>query len=384
MTHSARILPVYAADTSGVCSALYELGGMTVIHDASGCNSTYTTHDEPRWYDMDSMVYISGLTEMEAVLGDDDKLIDDIAEAVGVLSPRFVAVCGAPIPAMVGTDFQAIAAAVEARTGTPAFGLRTTGMRSYLAGVSEALEAVVENFCRGDASRTKGLSANVIGATPLDFSVNGSVTSIRRWLAGSGFEVVSCLAMGSGLDEIRRAGGARVNLVVSSGGMAAARALRRRFGTPYVAGVPMGAGFSARLAAELRGAAASGKSGIPCARRKSPARGGLSIVGESVSAGSLACALEAESGEPARVLCPLETERALLAEGDVLIPEEDDAAGEFAKAGGVVADPLYRPVCPAGVPFYGLPHEAFSGRCHRKSIPNLIGQNLERWRWMKI
>ena len=42
-----RILPVYAADISGVCSALYELGGMTVMHDASGCNSTYTTHDEP-------------------------------------------------------------------------------------------------------------------------------------------------------------------------------------------------------------------------------------------------------------------------------------------------------------------------------------------------
>lgn len=64
-----RILPVYAADISGVCSALYELGGMTVMHDASGCNSTYTTHDEPRWYSMDSMVYISALSELEAVMG---------------------------------------------------------------------------------------------------------------------------------------------------------------------------------------------------------------------------------------------------------------------------------------------------------------------------
>ena len=58
MRRTNRILPVYSADISGVCSALYELGGMTVMHDASGCNSTYTTHDEPRWYSMDSMVYI--------------------------------------------------------------------------------------------------------------------------------------------------------------------------------------------------------------------------------------------------------------------------------------------------------------------------------------
>ena len=39
------------------------------MHDASGCNSTYTTHDEPRWYSMDSMVYISALSELEAVMG---------------------------------------------------------------------------------------------------------------------------------------------------------------------------------------------------------------------------------------------------------------------------------------------------------------------------
>ena len=59
MKNVSRIIPCYAADTSGVCSALYELGGMTVIHDASGCNSTYTTHDEPRWYDRRSMMFMS-------------------------------------------------------------------------------------------------------------------------------------------------------------------------------------------------------------------------------------------------------------------------------------------------------------------------------------
>ena len=40
MRQSYRIIPVYTADVSGVCSALYELGGMTVMHDPSGCNST--------------------------------------------------------------------------------------------------------------------------------------------------------------------------------------------------------------------------------------------------------------------------------------------------------------------------------------------------------
>lgn len=98
MKQTARIISTYAADVSGVCSALYELGGMTVMHDASGCNSTYNTHDEPRWYDMDSMVYISALSEMEAVMGDDRKLVDDIVSVAKELHPGFIAVAGTPHP----------------------------------------------------------------------------------------------------------------------------------------------------------------------------------------------------------------------------------------------------------------------------------------------
>ena len=42
------------------------------------------------------------------------------------------------------------------------------------------------------------------------------------------------------------------------------------------------------------------------------------------------------------------------------------------KAKIVIADPMYRPVCPAGVKFISLPHEAFSGRIYRKEIPRLV------------
>lgn len=119
MKRTNRILPVYAADISGICSALYELGGMTVMHDASGCNSTYTTHDEPRWYSMDSMVYISALSELEAVMGDDEKLVRDIVDAALNLCPAFICMGGTPIPMMMGTDFKGIARMIENKTGIP-------------------------------------------------------------------------------------------------------------------------------------------------------------------------------------------------------------------------------------------------------------------------
>ena len=89
-----RVLSTYSADNFGFCSALYELGGLVGMHDASGCNSTYNTHDEPRWYDTDSLVFISGLTEKDAIFGNDDRLIDDLVKAAEELHPRFIALSG--------------------------------------------------------------------------------------------------------------------------------------------------------------------------------------------------------------------------------------------------------------------------------------------------
>ena len=110
------MIPIYTADVSGVCSALYELGGMTVMHDPSGCNSTYNTHDEIRWYDQDSLIYISGLTEIDAIMGNDEKFLNDIMDAARELKPRFIALAGSPIPYMNGTDFPALGR--SAGTGT--------------------------------------------------------------------------------------------------------------------------------------------------------------------------------------------------------------------------------------------------------------------------
>ena len=133
----------YTADVSGVCSALYELGGMTVIHDPSGCNSTYSTHDEPRWFDTDSLMFVSGLDEMTAVLGDDNVLIDDVTHAVRDLKPRFVTLCSGSIPHIIAFDCKGVAHLLEKRTGVPMLPVATTGNRSYVAGVGETLRRPV-------------------------------------------------------------------------------------------------------------------------------------------------------------------------------------------------------------------------------------------------
>ena len=47
MKQTARIISIHAADTSGVCSMLYELGGMVVVHDASGWRIAHSRSRTP-------------------------------------------------------------------------------------------------------------------------------------------------------------------------------------------------------------------------------------------------------------------------------------------------------------------------------------------------
>lgn len=369
MKQTARIISTYSADVFGVCSALFELGGMVIMHDASGCNSTYTTHDEPRWYDMESMVYISGLSEMEAIMGDDEKLIGDIVAAAEDLKPRFIAVAGTPIPTMTGFDFPAVAELIEMRTGIPAFGFPTTGMNSYVAGASMAFEALVDRFVDRSAEKTAEPSANILGLTPLDFTVNGSDAAIAAFLEDAGFTVLSRWAMGSTLEDLAKAGSAHVNLVVSSTGLAAAKLLKELFGTPYVVGVPVGEAFSASVGSALKTAAATGENQFPVSNLSG---GDTFVIGEAVTSVALASALELSTSKAVRVICPTEVTHGLLREKDIPVTCEEEIDEAIAGASCIIADPLFKPICPAGTRFVRLPAENFSGRIWREEIPNLI------------
>lgn len=427
MRQAYRIIPIYTADVSGVCSALYELGGMTVMHDPSGCNSTYNTHDEIRWYDQDSLIFISGLTEIDAIMGNDEKFIADIVHAANDLKPKFIALASSPIPFMNGTDFPAIAKVIEAETGLPTFFVPTNGMHDYVYGAGIALEEIAKRFTGNGTGRTgihytaceissgaektgktvdkepviseentsvsgqgleqepveekvtklnlidnhveNGRRVNLLGVTPLDFGPQSCVDTLKENLEQYGWEVLSTWAMGDTLETLARAGEAAVNLVVSSVGLRAAQVLQEKFGTPYVVGAPV-AGYAHviskvlehTLEIELNASRISAK--IPYLHHRLTSRPEITLIGEPVLMGSLAAAIEASYGRSVQVLCPIKESEGLLSEKDRFIQGEEAMEEALKDAKIIVADPLYKPICPPESEFYPLPHIAFSGRIY--------------------
>ena len=373
MRQSYRIIPIYTADVSGVCSALYELGGMTVMHDPSGCNSTYNTHDEIRWYDQDSLIFISGLTEIDAIMGNDRKFIDDIEHAARELHPKFIALAGSPIPFMNGTDFPAIARVIETETGIPTFSVPTNGMHDYVYGAGIALEEIAKRFTEKTRNlnpqkteNRSGRSVNLLGITPLDFGPQKNVEILKENLRNYGWNILSAWAMGDTLETLQQAAGtADVNLVVSAVGLRTAKVLQEKYGTPYVIGTP-NEWLTEDISEALEKAAEQQAEQLSDVRlylqNRMQKEAEITLIGEPVTMGSLAAGIEKKYGRSARVFCPLKECENLIGEKDAIVLGEEAMEEALKDAKIIVADPLYRSICPKSCEFYELPHIAFSGR----------------------
>ena len=371
------------------------------------------THDEPRWYEMDSLVFISGLSQMDAIMGNDDKFIHDIVRAAKELQPRFIALVRTPIPLMTGTDFEGISRVIEKQTGIPVFYFPTSGMHTYVKGAGMAMETIARELVPAGGESVKErknkqenpLKINILGATPLDFSINSTLDSIKEFLSRH-FEIISTFAMGSSIEDIQRAGEADINLVISSVGVLAAKALEERFHTPYVIGTPI-IGFENVLAEKLIESAWTKKSQtayfsvLQKAHKKDTANfttmqnaeavsnlkkirslteiieknkvsGNVYIIGESVISQSLKAALALRYGIEATVICPLETEPEYTEKDVLLLSSEEDIKKAIMDADTVIADPIYKTICSEKVNFVAMPHEAYSGRIYRKEVCDFI------------
>ncbi|MBQ5430705.1 MAG: oxidoreductase [Lachnospiraceae bacterium] len=390
MKEAYRILPVYAGDVSGVASALYELGGMVVMHDPSGCNSTYNTHDEVRWYRKESYIFISGLNTRDAVLGNDKKFMDDIVAAATGLSPapKFIALCNSPIPFLNGTDFKGIARLLEKRLQIPVFYVKTNGMHDYVDGAGRAFSCFAQKLLPADkrlqeervvpADPSAPVKINLLGLTPLDFADYQNVENLKEHLKKAGFDVVANWSYGTCFEDVMQSGKADVNLVLSATGLPLAKTLQNMYGQPYVAGLPLGS-LSEEIYRQLR-LAAAGEDFCTFPAKETPSVTGqtngktLYLIGEALQCKSLGYHYVADRGfRRAVVLCPLEQSEELISStnGDILTVGEEQIEEYFKdmKNTEILCDPMYEPVLPADAKIWKYPSLSFSGRIFGGHFP---------------
>ena len=361
------ILPTLSPDFSGVCSTLFELGGIVVIHDAGGCTGTYTGYDEPRWFDQRSRIFTSNLDDAEAVFGDDSILLNKVLSADEWLDSKFFALLGSPSPAVLGTDYAALARLVEKRTGKKAMSFSTKGTEFYDKGVAAALLGIAKTFLPDERPAVRPRAVNLLGATPLDLTGRHNVEAAVTLFEEAGYSVQSVWAMGSSLEQISGSLSAQCNVALTVSALPVCRYLQERYDMPYVvgrlSGVKPGEAFWRELDQSMGcGAAAE-------LRSTAPAHDGPTalVVGEQLLSNGVREALQQDCGFSNVEVCTFfDSEPALQQPGDQGHISESQLE-ERIRSGAyewIVGDAMLRELDAADSPrrFIELPHVAVSSR----------------------
>ncbi len=339
-----KYLTPFAPDQSGAVSVLYELGGIIVICDAGGCTGNVCGFDEPRWFERKSAVFSAGLRDMDAILGRDDRLVAKLVDAAEKVEAGFAAVIGTPVPAVIGTDYQALKRMCEKKTDLPVLAVNTDGMELYDGGERKAYLELFKVFAREKMPVETG-RVGILGMTPQDVSDLKAADKLREKFKSQGHQAV-CYGMGDGLDEVKKASSVEKNIVVSPAALECARYLEKTFGTPYEVGYP--------LVEEL-------VPDMEYAGKK------ILIVQQQVMAGSIRAELRKRGGDgKITVASWFSMEKDLLEEGDVSLKDEEDYM-ELVEKGRydvIFADPCMRRMTKdfSGV-FVDAVHFAVSGKC---------------------
>lgn len=263
MARLSLFLPPPAGDYSGAAGVLFGLDCLVVLVDAGCCTRNYTEYDEPRWARRRKTAFSAQLRTLEAVLGDEERIVEQTAEGVHELGVSCAALLGTPVPAVTGMNLPGIACDVEERAGVPALGIETCGFETYERGASRAFKALVSRFAHASetaATRDEAvpLRVNVLGLTAQDFMGETDMQACLGWLQKAGLEIAFSTAGSYTLDDVAAAGQADVSVAVAWSGLAVARELQQRCGVPYVVGRPWCV-EDARVLAELVRKAASGE-----------------------------------------------------------------------------------------------------------------------------
>ena len=329
------VLPNPASDTAGAASILFQLGGLSIIHDAAGSMESYITFDESR--------ELSG-KRTEAITGDDGILLNKIETECAFNPPPFTAILGSPVPFTIGSDLDGIAAEAEFLTNVPSFAVNTGGFAIYDKGAGEALKKALEKTIHPPSGHT-GHIINLLGASPMDYSpveLNG----IEQQFLNDGIDLVQNLTMVDGLEQMQNAAEAYYNVVISTSGLAAARYLKQKYNIPYQIGVPFGKGIDLENTAHKK----------------------ILLIGESVFTKQLAQILSQIPGiEVVAGIISNDDPEIFPEVNSMLLHTEDAIRNELRKDYDIVlGDPLYKLLLPQNHSciFVNRPHRALSGRLY--------------------
>ena len=236
-----RFLPT-PSDRMGIIWSLLAVQGAIVLeYGPAG-----TTHYSMGLYGglglrFQNRMFTTHMSEDDVVMGDVTRLEDAIVELDKSYAPKVIFVVASSVTAVIGTDIKGVCRYMQNEVKAKLVAFEQGGFRGdYSIGLAETYKLLVRNLPKKDVAQEAGVY-NIIGASAWRYRMASDIWEVKRLLDEAlGLSCNACLCCDTSVEELEDMGLAQVNIVLGNEGLAAAKYLQEKFGTPYVYAVPYG------------------------------------------------------------------------------------------------------------------------------------------------
>lgn len=236
-----RFLPT-PSDRMGIIWSLLAVQGAIVLeYGPAG-----TTHYSMGLYGglglcFQNRMFTTHMSEDDVVMGDVTRLEDAIVELDKSYAPKVIFVVASSVTAVIGTDIKGVCRYMQNEVKAKLVAFEQGGFRGdYSIGLAETYKLLVRNLPKKDVAQEAGVY-NIIGASMWRYRMESDIWEIKSLLSEAlGLSCNACLCCDTSVEELEDMGLAQVNIVLGNEGLATAKYLQEKFGTPYVYAVPYG------------------------------------------------------------------------------------------------------------------------------------------------
>ena len=236
-----RFLPT-PSDRMGIIWSLLAVQGAIVLeYGPAG-----TTHYSMGLYGglglrFQNRLFTTHMSEDDVVMGDVTRLEDAIVELDKSYAPKVIFVVASSVTAVIGTDIKGVCRYMQNEVKAKLVAFEQGGFRGdYSIGLAETYKLLVRNLPKKDVAQEAGVY-NIIGASAWRYRMASDIWEVKSLLDEAlGLSCNACLCCDTSVEELEDMGLAQVNIVLGNEGLAAAKYLQEKFGTPYVYAVPYG------------------------------------------------------------------------------------------------------------------------------------------------
>ena len=236
-----RFLPT-PSDRMGIIWSLLAVQGAIVLeYGLAG-----TTHYSMGLYGglglrFQNRMFTTHMSEDDVVMGDVTRLEDAIVELDKSYAPKVIFVVASSVTAVIGTDIKGVCRYMQNEVKAKLVAFEQGGFRGdYSIGLAETYKLLVRNLPKKDVAQEAGVY-NIIGASAWRYRMASDIWEVKSLLDEAlGLSCNACLCCDTSVEELEDMGLAQVNIVLGNEGLAAAKYLQEKFGTPYVYAVPYG------------------------------------------------------------------------------------------------------------------------------------------------